>query len=192
MPGMFSLRVGAAVAAVALVAGSPAQAQFGGLMGAFGGGAKPKEATTSQGCPQGKKKSAGASILGSMAGSMASRAAGKFASFVPLPQFADLITNAIACKLDKEEQKQAADATVSVTRGDQKTGDVKVGSTAEWTSTTREDVKGKSTVIARNDVDPSGMQCITVSDVVIVSGEETTANKKMCKPKGSKRYSLLA
>jgi surface antigen len=181
-------------AAFALVAALPAQAQFGGFGGLLGG-AKKTEPTTSDGCPQGKKKSVGASILGSVAGSVASRAAGKFASFVPIPEVANTLTNAIACKLDEKEQKQAAEATLAATRGDE-SGEVAVGTTAEWTSSSREGVKGKSTVIAANEKPGKGMpkdaKCITVTDVIIVNGEETTANKRMCRAPGQARYALMA
>ena len=208
-----SISLGAA--ALALVCALPAQAQFGGLsLGSLGKKSSTAE-TTTNGCPEGKKKSVGASIMGSMAGSMANRVGGRFASFVPLPEFATILTNAIACKLDQKEQKQAADATLAVTRGDEKTGDVAVGQTAEWTSSSRKDVKGKSTIVAVEQVPAapaanpgkgagkgggkdkgtqlaSASQCITVSDVVIVAGEETTASKRMCKAPGQARYSLMA
>lgn len=199
-------------AALALVCALPAQAQFGGL--SFGS-KKSSTQTTATGCSEGKKKSVGASILGSMAGSVANRVGGRFASFVPIPEFASILTNAIACKLDEKEQKQAADATLAITRGDETTGDVAVGQTAEWTSASRKDVKGKSTIVAVEQgpaaadpgkgADKSGgkgggkdkqlaaaSQCITVSDVVIVAGEETTANKRMCKAPGQARYTLMA
>ncbi|MET0251174.1 MAG: hypothetical protein ABW203_03255 [Novosphingobium sp.] len=189
----FHPRVPLSLAALALVAAaaSPAQAQFGGLMGAIvgAGRSKPAPAATdsSDTCPSGKKKNKGAAIVGSIAGTMASRVGGKFASFVPLPEFASLLTTAFACQLEPDEQKQAANATVEATRGD-----AKVGQTVQWKSTKRDNVSGRSTVTARNDADPSGLQCITVSDVAIVNGEETTANKRMCRPKGSARYSLMA
>lgn len=212
-----SISLGAA--ALALVCALPAQAQFGGL--SFGSKKSSTTETTANGCPEGKKKSVGASIMGSMAGSMANRVGGRFASFVPLPEFATILTNAIACKLDQKEQKQAADATLAVTRGDEKTGDVAVGQTAEWTSSSRKDVKGKSTIVAVEQVPAapaanpgkgagkgggkgvgkssnggtqlaSASQCITVSDVVIVAGEETTASKRMCKAPGQARYTLMA
>lgn len=192
MPGLSSSRLPAVLAGVALVAAaaSPAQAQFGGLrLPSIGSksSSTSSEQTTSDGCPKGKKKSQGAAILGSMAGQVAGQAVGRYATFVPVPEFADMLTNAIACKLDKDEQKQAADATLDATRGE-----AEVGQTSEWTSKTRENVKGTSTVTARNEADASGLQCITVTDVVIVNGEEATANKKMCKPRGSARYSLMA
>ena len=128
---------------------------------------------------------------------------------MPLPEFADVLTNAIACQLDEKEQKQAAEATLAATRGDE-AGEVAVGSTAEWTSGSRKDVKGKSTVIALEETPgnsngasnaggkakgkqlAAGSKCITVSDVVIVNGEETTANKRMCKAPGQARYALMA
>ena len=194
--------------ALSLVASLPAQAQFGGLnLGSLGKKSSTAE-TTTNGCPEGKKKSAGASILGSMAGSMANRVGGRFASFIPVPEFATILTNAIACKLDSKEQKQAADATLAVTRGDDTTGTVAVGQTSEWTSSSRKDVKGKSTIVAVEQVPAaapqsgkaknkdkqlaSASQCITVSDVVIVAGEETTASKRMCKAPGQARYTLMA
>ena len=195
-------------AAALLAASMPAQAQFGLNLGGLG---KKSSTDTSvqQTCPNGKQKSVGASILGSMAKSATSRIGGRFASFVPLPEFADLLTGAIACQLDNKEQKQAAEATLAATRGDE-TGSVKVGDTAEWTSGSRKQVKGKSTIVAVEQstaaAKPGGngkgkgkekqlasaSQCITVSDVVIVNGEETTANKRMCKAPGQARYALMA
>ena len=210
-----SVSLGAA--AISLVCGLPAQAQFGGIsLGSLGKKSSTADTSTTNGCPEGKKKSVGASILGSMAGSMANRVGGRFASFVPMPEFATILTNAIACKLDQKEQKQAADATLAVTRGDD-AGAVAVGQTSEWTSASRKDVKGKSTIVAIEQVPAapaaspgkgkdkdkgagkdggtqlaSASQCITVSDVVIVAGEETTASKRMCKAPGQARYTLMA
>ena len=200
--------------ALSLFAALPAQAQFGGLsLGSLGRKSSTTDTSTTNGCPEGKKKSAGASILGSMAGSVANRVGGRFASFIPMPEFATILTNAIACKLDSKEQKQAADATLAVTRGDDTTGTVAVGQTAEWTSSSRKNVTGKSTIVAVEQVaaapaaNPgkgkggnkdggtqlaSASQCITVSDVVIVAGEETTASKRMCKAPGQARYTLMA
>ena len=57
---------------------------------------------------------------------------------------------------------------------------------------TREDVSGTSTVIARNDDDGAGLQCITVSDVIIVKGEETRADKRMCRRPPAARYAIAA
>lgn len=164
----------------------------------FGGFSLPSIArnsgnqSNSSGCPKGKSKSGGSSILGGIIGQGINRAASSagVSSFIPTAEVAETLTNAIACRLDPEEQKQAAAATVEATRGDQ------VGSSATWTSNTRENVSGTSTVIARNDkvASPNGqtVQCITVTDVIIVNGEETTANKRMCRAPGSARYTLAA
>lgn len=187
---------GSALALVALLAATPAQAQFGGLGSMLGSASKPKPQTDTSACPSGKKKSTGAAIFGAVAGAAAKKMAGGLSNWVPIPDVANALTNAIACKLDPEEQKLAAEATLTATRGDEKTGDLAVGSTTEWTSKTRENVKGKSTVVAQLDEPakgmPTGSKCVTVSDVIIVNGEETTANKRMCRAPGAARYSLMA
>lgn len=169
-----------------------AHAQFGG----FSLPSIARNSNTSQsnssGCPKGKSKSGGSSILGGIIGQGINRAASSagVSSFIPTAEVAETLTNAIACRLNPEEQKQAAAATIEATRGDQ------VGLSATWTSNTRENVSGTSTVIARNDkvASPNGqtVQCITVTDVIIVNGEETTANKRMCRAPGSARYTLAA
>jgi len=187
---------GSAAAVLTLLAAAPAQAQFGGLGGMLGSASKSKPSEDKNACPSGKKKSAGAAIFGAVAGAAASRVAGGLSSWVPIPDVANALTNAIACMLDPEEQKQAAEATLAATRGDEKTGDLAVGTTTEWTSKTRENVTGRSTVVAQLDEPakgmPTGSKCVTVSDVIIVSGEETTANKRMCRAPGAARYSLMA
>ena len=177
---------------LSLLAAMPAQAQFGGFRLpsiARQATKPPSETGSTSGCPKGKSKSAKSSMLGGMLGSMAGSAASRIGigSFLPMSEFSSMIGNAIACKLDPAEQKQAAAATMQITRGEPK-----VGETAAWTSQTREQVTGTSTVVARNDASSGGGRCITVNDVVIVNGEETTANKRMCKMPGSARYTLMA
>lgn len=186
-----SIRITAVVAASALLAGQ-ASAQFGG----FSIPSIPRSTSSAQkssdGCPKGKSKSAGSSILGGLIGQSVGRAASSagVGSYFPSAEVADTLTNAIACRLDPEEQKQAAEATVEATRGEE------VGSSSSWTSNTRENVSGTSTITERNDEVAAngtvGRQCITVTDVIIVNGEETTANKRMCRAPGSARYSLAA
>lgn len=177
------------ILAVSVVAGllvsAPVSAQFGGLL------SKKKTETAEKpanGCATKPKKSIGRSILGgvlSEATGRVTRQMGTVGTFVPRAEVAGLLSDAIACRLDPEEQVQAADATVEATRGEE------VGSTAEWTSATRENVSGTSTVtqkMALND----GSSCMDVTDVVIVEGEETKVSKKMCKAKGQKRYVIMA
>lgn len=183
-------RIAASVLAVAM-ATAPAQAQFGMLHGLSGSSA----AKTTDGCGKGKSRSAGSSILGSVLGSVAGRAASRagVSGWVPIAGLTDQLTAAIACKLDPEEQKQAAQATLEATRGEGDAAEVSVGASSTWTSGTREEVSGTSTVTARNDDENgAGLQCVTVTDVIIVRGEETRADKRMCRQPPAKRYALLA
>ena len=91
-----------------------------------------------------------------------------------------LIGDAIARRLDCHEQRQAAAATEQVVeRG--------VGSTQTWTSETRPGVTGSSTVTAVA-APADGNPCVTVTDVIIVDGEETRAPKRMCRRPPTNRY----
>jgi surface antigen len=175
-----------------------ASAQFGGFsLPSFptSSGSSNSSSKSSDGCPKGRSKSEGSAVLGGLIGQGIGRAASSagVSSYFPSAEVAGTLTNAIACKLDPAEQKQAASATIEATRG--AAGDTSpppVGASSSWTSDTRENVSGTSTVVARNDHDQGGMQCITVSDVIIVGGEETTADKHMCRKPGSSRYALMA
>lgn len=173
------------IAALVLVPlASPADAQFSGL---FAAPKKKKPASDSDGCDT-SKTSVGKSILGSVLGSVTSSATrnmGGVGYFVPSAAVAGLLTDAIACKLDESEQKQAADATVEATRGEE------VGSSASWTSATRDNVSGTSTVRAKT-ASADGGNCMTVTDVIIVEGEETTVDKRMCRAPGASGYTLAA
>lgn len=185
-----------AIAAAVLVSQS-AQAQFGGfsLPSIPSASSSNSSSKSSDGCPKGKSKSQGSSMLGGLLSQGLGRAASSagISSYFPSAEVADTLTNAIACKLDPAEQKQAMAATIEATRGEgTATAAPEVGSSSSWTSQTRENVSGTSTVVARNDRDVGGMQCITVTDVVIVSGEETTADKRMCRKPGQARYALQA
>ena len=184
--------VGAGGAAIALPGlAVPAHAQFGGVLGNLGRAATDRKADQ---CHQGKQRSAGSRVLGSVLGQVAGRAAARarIYNWVPVAGLTDQLTAAIACKLDPEEQKQAATATLDATRGQGDAAEVAVGTSASWTSGTRADVFGTSTVVARNDADAGGLQCITVSDVIIVQGEETRADKRMCRKPPAARYALTA
>ena len=92
-----------------------------------------------------------------------------------------LIGEAIASLLDCDEQEKAAAATERVVeRGS-------VGTSESWTSETRPGVTGSSTVTAVQTT-PAGEQCLTVTDIVIVDGEETRAPKRMCRRPPTNRY----
>ena len=94
----------------------------------------------------------------------------------------EMLGEAIASMLDCHEQQQAASATETATRGG-------VGTTSTWQSETRPGVTGSSTVTAAEPAAAgSGAQCLTVTDIVIVDGEETRAPKRMCRTPPSNRY----
>ena len=137
MLGGFLRLAGVAASALALgVLAAPAQAQFGGILGGAARGAANAATTTDDnGCPKGRSRSSGSRIAGGILGGMASGAAGSAGgvfNYVPVSAFTDQISAAIACRLDPEEQKQAAEATLAATRSDG-SGEAEVGSTSAWT-----------------------------------------------------------
>jgi surface antigen len=177
-----------ACAIAALILPQPAAAQFGSLLnGIKSSSSSSSSSSGSGGCEKGKSRSKSGSILGGMLGNMAGSAIGSTAigRFVPIPEVTGILTDAIACRLDETEQKQAAAATSSATRT------AEVGSTASWKSDTRPDVSGTSTVTAKT-ASADGGSCLTVTDVIIVNGEETTVPKKMCRKSGTSGYTLAA
>lgn len=166
---------------------SAANAQLGGLFGRkkpAAEGEAPAEAK--QGCADKPKKGGlGRAILGNMMNEVTGRVTGQMGMvgrWVPSATVAGLLSDAIACRLDPGEQKQAADATIAATRQE------KVGATSTWSSSTRPGVSGKSTVLARSS--EGGGSCMTVSDVVIVEGEETTVAKRMCRVPPATGYAI--
>ena len=94
-----------------------------------------------------------------------------------------VLGDAIAGLLDCDEQAKAAAAT------ERALGEG-VGATTRWTSTTRPGVSGSSTVTAAARTSDGG-DCMTVTDVVIVDGEETRAPKRMCRRPPSNRYARV-
>lgn len=175
--------------ALSLLATSlPAQAQLGGLLNRGKRGADQADA-----CGEGKKGDKGRGVLGGIIGGAVDDLArsARLPSFVPVPTFSDQLAKSIACRLEPEEQKQAAEATLEATRADTEDGVPQVGSSASWNSSTREDVRGTSTV-TRRETASGDLDCITVTDVVIINGEEARADKRMCRGPGSARYSIIA
>ncbi|MCP5397175.1 MAG: hypothetical protein H6918_10685 [Sphingomonadaceae bacterium] len=184
----------ASALALAAMAVAPASAQFGGL--------NLKKVTRdasnldADGCPKGKKKSIGGALLGGIAGQIAGNAVSKsgVGAWVQIPDVEGQLTKSIACKLDPQEQIQAAEATLTATRStdDAPAEKPPIGSSASWNSNTREGVSGSSTVVGRRDASQGkGQDCLTVVDVIIVDGEETRATKQMCRSPGSKRYEIV-
>ena len=119
--------------------------------------------------------SAARSVLGGL-GRMALGRVGGVASVVAYPM-TDMLSDAIVNLLDCREQQKAAAATDEAIRGGP-------GTTVNWTSESRQGVTGSSTVTAAD----SDGSCMTVTDVVIVDGEETRAPKRMCRRPPSNRF----
>lgn len=126
-----------------------------------------------------KKKSMFGGMVGGIAGNVLGRA-GVPTSIGGVVSTSDLLSEAIAALLDCKEQKQAADATNEAVRGG-------VGTTASWQSESRPNVSGSSSVTGE-EKSADGSHCMTVTDVVIIDGEETTAPKRMCRAPGASGY----
>jgi hypothetical protein len=129
------------------------------------------------------KRSLFGGVLNTVGGNLLGRAgvAGSVVSLaLPVSSY---LTDELLKKLDCKEQVQAAKATDQAVRGG-------VGTEVAWKSETRANVTGKSTVTGEEKLADGG-QCVTVTDVVIVDGEETTVPKRMCKAKGASGYARV-
>lgn len=128
---------------------------------------------------------AGKAVVGSAVGvgamAAAKKAGVKNAEVVGLV-ISSLLTDKIACLLDGQEQHQAASATQSVVQQ-------AVGSKVAWTSASRPNVTGVSSVLSESKK-PDGSLCRLVRDVVIVGGEETTVSKTLCRAVGATGFTL--
>ena len=170
-----------ALIAIAALVAQPAQAQFLGI-----GKKKSESSATTEQCQNSETRKQRNSLFGAIAGSIAGSAlgsAGASGAVIGLAvPIGTLVTSEILAKLDCKEQVQAAKATDSAVRGG-------VGTSSTWTSETRANVSGSSTVTGEEKL-ADGSSCVTVTDVVIVDGEETTAPKKMCRKPGQSGYAL--
>ena len=160
-----------AVSSAALLATAPAKAQ----------GTPPDK------CSQAPAAKAKRSMFGNILGGIANSALGRIGApssiaGVSLP-VGSLLSEAIANLLDCKEQQQAAKATDTALRGG-------VGTEVKWNSESRANVSGRSTVTAEQQLADGG-QCMTVTDVVIVDGEETVVPKKMCRAKGASGFAKV-
>lgn len=135
-------------------------------------------------CTDTPQKKARRSMFGSILGSVADSALGRAGvsssvAGVYLP-VGSLLSDAIVNLLDCKEQQQAAAATNEAIRGG-------VGTETSWKSDSRPNVRGSSKVTGEEKLADGG-HCLTVTDVVIVDGEETTVPKKMCRGRGASGY----
>jgi hypothetical protein len=117
------------------------------------------------------------SILGSVGGLLIPGAGMVAAAALPAAAF---LSDKLLTMLDCKEQQQAATATQQAIRGG-------VGTEVSWKSESRPNVIGKSKVTAKQDL-ADGSMCLTVTDIVIVEGEETSVPKKMCRAKGASAF----
>ncbi len=149
-------------------------------------GDKVKTAKKSKGAQKCKKSRKRGGLLGGILGGVAGNAAGlgKVGTLISSGVGAVLVGE-IACQLTEEEQKEAAEATVAVTKEEE------VGATATWKSPTRAGVSGSSTVTALN-TQPNGRKCLSITDVAIIDGQETRVSKQMCRGQGEEGYTILA
>ncbi len=138
-------------------------------------------------CAETPAKKAKKSMFGGILGAIADNALGRagvptsvVGVYLPV---GSLLSDAIINLLDCKEQQQAAKATDEAIRGG-------VGTEVSWKSETRANVSGKSKVTARRQLADGG-KCVTVTDVVIVDGEETTVPKRMCRAKGASGYARV-
>ena len=118
-------------------------------------------------------------LLGGIGGGLLRQAVpgSGYVGFIPAEE---ILSEAITAMLDCRERQQAVNATNEAVRGG-------VGTTATWTSETRPGVTGSSTVTART-AEANGGECMTVTDVVIVDGQESRAPKTMCRRPPNNRY----
>ena len=142
------------------------------------------EDSTPKQCQDTPQKQAKRSMFGSMLGSLGSNILGRVGvsgevwslAMPAASYFGDEILKLLDCK----EQQQAAKATDEAIRGG-------VGTEVNWPSDSRPNVTGSSKVTAQ-EASADGGTCLTVTDVVIVDGQETTVPKKMCRAKGASGY----
>lgn len=121
--------------------------------------------------------------LGRVIGS--NRVTGTIGSWVPAQS---MLTDALLNLLDCGEQQQAAHATEDATARAETGG---AGTVVAWRSDSRPGVSGTSTVTAVDSPGAEGRRCMTVTDVVIIDGEETRMPKRMCRTPPSARYARV-
>ncbi len=129
---------------------------------------------------QGRRR--GGAALGMIGRGLLGRFGGGAANLV-LPM-GSMLGDAIMNLLDCDEQEKAATATEQVVERAERGG---AGATSSWRSETRAGVSGSSTVDAVEGNAADG-QCMTVTDIVIIDGEETRAPKRMCRRPPTNRY----
>ena len=141
------------------------------------------QAQTEGQCEDTPQKKAKRSMFGSILGGLANQVVGRTGmdtvagGLIPV---GSIVADELLKLLDCKEQKQAANATNEAIRGG-------VGTEVRWQSESRQNVSGASKVTGQEAL-ADGTHCMTVTDVVIIDGEETTVPKRMCRGKGDSGY----
>ena len=132
-------------------------------------------------CADTAEKKAKRSMFGGMLSGLASNVLGGAGGVASsLIRVGSIVADELLKLLDCKELKQAANATNEAIRGG-------VGTEVKWQSETRQNVSGSSKVTGQEALG-DGRSCMTVTDVVIIDGEETTVPKRMCRGKGDSGY----
>lgn len=132
---------------------------------------------------EGRRRGMGA--LGAIGGGLLGRmGGGAVGNLLPM---ASMLGDALMNLLDCQEQEKAAQATEQVVEQAGERGPAAVGTTQAWRSETRPGVTGSSTITAV-EANAADGDCMTVTDIVIVDGEETRAPKRMCRRPPSNRF----
>jgi len=127
------------------------------------------------------KRSMFGSMIGSIGGSLLGSMGGNVGTVASLAMpAASYLGEELLRMLDCKEQVQAAKATDQAVRGG-------VGTEVKWQSESRANVSGSSKVTGQEQLADGGT-CMTVTDIVIVDGEETTVPKRMCRAKGASGF----
>ena len=141
------------------------------------------KAQTEGQCEDTPQKQAKRSMFGSILGGLANEVVGRTGmdtvagGLIPV---GSIVADELLKLLDYKEQKQAANATNEAIRGG-------VGTEVRWQSESRQNVSGASKVTGQEAL-ADGTHCMTVTDVVIIDGEETTVPKRMCRGRGDSGY----
>ena len=141
------------------------------------------KAQTEAQCEDTPQKQAKRSMFGSILGGLANQVVGRTGmdtvagGLIPV---GSIVADELLKLLDCKEQKQAANATNEAIRGG-------VGTEVRWQSESRQNVSGASKVTGQEAL-ADGTHCMTVTDVVIIDGEETTVPKRMCRGRGDSGY----
>ncbi|HEX8642779.1 MAG TPA: hypothetical protein VF702_02570 [Allosphingosinicella sp.] len=94
-----------------------------------------------------------------------------------------ILSEAITSLLDCREREQAATATNEAIRGG-------VGTTSNWQSETRPGVSGSASSTGEQRT-ADGTHCVTVTNVVIVDGEEAEATERLCRGPRDRGYARV-